>query len=110
MARGLDKDGNLIRGKCGACGSDQGICTSSPVGPFSRCICDNCRSKHILPWQEMVCVYTGRIENDSMFDKEFGPEYIDKFIQPTLDHYGYTMEKLIADAEIQIKEWSEEPE
>jgi len=86
---------------CEVCGMETDHCVPSPMGPFSRPMCSPCMQANRLPYRELVLAMSNRAGGgESMFDKEFGTEYIDKYIAPTLEVHAVTYGQLMADAKM----------
>jgi hypothetical protein len=65
------------------------------LAPCSYARCDECYRSKRLWIKDIAIALTGKAN----YDREFGPEYFEKFLRPSLVFYGMTEEEMLAEGE-----------
>ena len=81
---------------CMVCGKETTKCPPSPFLPYSGWRCDECQKAKRIPYQDLVGCYPSRqVYND------MGPGlYFDRYMIPTLEYFGKTIEDVEADVKV----------
>lgn len=78
--------------ECVVCHNEAIRCIPAPHAPYSRWLCDGCRSARRIAYQELVSAYSSDLPNDEVL----GP-YLEKFKEPTLSYFGISEDKFLMD-------------
>lgn len=87
--------------ECQTCGVETTNYRTSPFNPCSYPMCDECGAKNLVSYKDLCFA----VESRHNYDDLFGPEYMDKYLRPTIKHYGKTEAELLIDAKIMVEEF-----
>ncbi len=79
-------------GNCVVCDQGTERCAPAPHAPYSRWLCETCRTSKRIAYRELLEAFSSTLINDEVI----GP-YLNKFKNPTLNFFNKTEEDFSKD-------------